>query len=295
VKGQGRNLEMARRIEASAVSYPLRFVVAGDSGAWPDPTADGIFSQLVGQVAELDPPAAFFANLGDFAGPGTVDRHMHYLELVEALPVPNVCVIGNHDFDEESGPDAFAQVHGPTNFDFVYGHTRFVAINAAPGVAGLIEDPTAGTEEGIEGPGEEDLEFLDTALRAAKEPNRVVLMHMPPYANGHLAPHADWGFQRREQQFIDLLRAHRVKLVCCAHGLAFDTHVQAGVRFVMSGGGGTGLCSHFRGICTQGEGGPEDRGSLFHAVAITISESGEISGRVMQAFARADAPVRLGF
>lgn len=53
----------------------------------------------------------------------------------------------------------------------------------------------------------------------------------------------------------------------------------------MSGGGGSGLCSHFRGVCTEGPGHPEDRGSLYHAVEISISEAGEISGRVLQAFA----------
>lgn len=75
-----------------------------------------------------------------------------------------------------------------------------------------------------------------------------------------------------------------MKLVCCAHGLAFDTHVHEGIRFVMSGGGGSGLCSHYRGVCTEGSGHPEDRGGLFHAVVITVTKSGEISGRVMQAF-----------
>jgi hypothetical protein len=90
-------------------------VVAGDSGAWDDPTADGIFAQLVTQIGELDPPPVFFANLGDFAGPGTIARHEHYLRLVEPLTIPNVCVVGNHDLDDESGWDAFARVHGPVN------------------------------------------------------------------------------------------------------------------------------------------------------------------------------------
>ena len=31
---------MAERISATPVRYPFSFVVAGDSGAWPDPTAD---------------------------------------------------------------------------------------------------------------------------------------------------------------------------------------------------------------------------------------------------------------
>jgi len=295
VRESGRNTDMVERIEASPVSYPIRFFVAGDSGAWPDPTADGIFSQLLRQIGELEPPAAFFVNLGDFAGPGTIDRHMHYLDMVKGLPVPDLCVIGNHDFDDLNGPETFAHVHGPTNFDFSVGHTHFVAIHAAPGVPGKVEDPSEQTPEGSEGPREEDLHLLDTALGSADEPHRVVLMHMPPYAEGHLAPHANWGFKQREREFFDLLHKHRVELVCCAHGLAYDTYVRDSVRFIMSGGGGTGLCSHYRGICEQGSGRPEDRGSLFHAVEISISEAGVISGRVIQAFERPNAPARLSF
>jgi hypothetical protein len=63
--------------------------------------------------------------------------------------------------------------------------------------------------------------------------------------------------------------------------------VHAGVEFVMSGGGGSGLCSHFRGVCTEGPGFPEDRGALFHAVEVTVAEDGRHSIRVIQAFARA--------
>lgn len=120
-------------------------------------------------------------------------------------------------------------------------------------------------------------------------------MHMPPYLDGRFAPHPTWGFKRREREFLNLLRQHGVKLVCCAHGLAFDTHMHDGIRFVMSGGGGTGLCSHYRGICSEGSGSPEDRGSLFHAVEITMTESGAISGRVIQAFEERDAPARMKF
>lgn len=46
---------MAERIERAPVGYPFSFVVAGDSGAWPDPTADGIFGRLVSQIAALEP------------------------------------------------------------------------------------------------------------------------------------------------------------------------------------------------------------------------------------------------
>jgi hypothetical protein len=269
---------MAERIERTPVRYPFSFVVARDSGAWPDPTADGIFGQLVRQVAELDPAPVFFANLGDFARPGTPERHEHYLRLVEPLPIPDVCVVGNHDLDDERGWETFGRVHGPANFEFAYGHTRFVVIHAEPGVVGRVE------VTGDEGPREDDLAFLERALAAAEESNRVVLMHMPPYLDGHYSPHADWGFRRREAEFLELLRARGVRFVCCAHGLAFDQHERDGIRFVMSGGGGSGLCSHFRGVCTEGRGRPEDRGSLYHAVELSISEAGELSLRIIQAF-----------
>src|SRR3954469_4177445 len=177
---------MAERIRAAAVRYPFSFVIAGDSGAWPDPTADAIFSQLLRQTAELRP--LFFANLGDFAGPGTPERHERYLELVDPLPVPNVCVVGNHDLDDPGGREAWAGVHGPATFEFAHGHTRLVALDAAPGELGRLDiDPAS-----VAGPTEAALAFLDERLSAAAEPHRVVLMHPPPAFGGRFAPPPEW-------------------------------------------------------------------------------------------------------
>ena len=153
---------MAERIGATPVRYPFSFVIAGDSGAWPDPTADAIFAQLLTQTAELRPAPVFFANLGDFAGPGTRERHEHYLELVAPLPVPNVCLIGNHDLEDPRGAEAWAAVHGPRNFHFGYGATRFVAIDGASGQAGELGDTTPADTAG---PGVEALAFLDAHAR----------------------------------------------------------------------------------------------------------------------------------
>jgi hypothetical protein len=290
-----RNAAAAARIERTPIRYPFTFVVAGDSGAWPDPTADGIFSQLVSQIAALDPPPLFFANLGDFAGPGTLERHRHYVGLVAPLPIPDLCIVGNHDLDDPRSAEAFARVHGAMKFSFAYGHTRFVALHAQPGILGEVEVPGQGTARGTAGPRDEDLAFLERALATADEPHRVVLMHTPPHLGRHYAPHPDWGFRQREPEFLALLREHRVSLVCCAHGLAFDEYVHEGVRFVMSGGGGSGLCSHYRGVCTEGDGRPEDRGALFHAVEIRVAESGAVSGRVIQAFESAGDEPRIRF
>jgi hypothetical protein len=63
----------------------------------------------------------------------------------------------------------------------------------------------------------------------------------------------------------------------------------------MSGGGGSGLCSHLHGVCSPGPGHPEDRGGLFHAVQITIADTGAVSGRVLQAFAAPGSRSRITF
>ena len=282
-----RNLRMAERISAAKVQYPFSFVFAGDSGAWPDPTADAIFAQLLRQAAALRPAPVFFANLGDFAGPGTADRHRHYLDLVAPLAMPNLCLIGNHDLEDASGPEAWSAVHGPRNFHFAYGNTRFVAIDGASGQSGERGDTTP---PDTAGPGVEALRFLDETLAAATEPHRVVLTHAPPHLDGHYAPQPECGFQQGEPEFLDIVGRHDVKLVCCAHGLGFDEHVRDGVRFVMSGGGGAALYLSYR------DAGARNRGALFHAVEITMTEAGAVHGRVFQAFAPdgSPAPFRFG-
>jgi len=271
-----RNLRMAERIGAAAAHYPFSFVIAGDSSAWPDPTADAIFTQLLRQTAALRPAPVFFANLGDFAGPGTLERHRQYLDLVEPLDLPNLCLVGNHDLEDPHAVEAWAAVHGPMNFHFAYGNTRFVAIDGASGQAGERGDTTP---PDTAGPGAEALRYLDDTLAAATEPNRVVLLHAPPHLDGHYAPQPECGFQPGEPEFLDIIRRHGVKLVCCAHGLGFDQHVHDGVQLVMSGGGGVALYLSYR----EADGG--NRGALFHAVEITLTEAGDVHGRVFEAFA----------
>lgn len=150
---------MVAQIEQMPVRYPFSFAIAGDSGAWPDPTAEAIFTQLVRQVGRLQPRPVFFANLGDFAGPGTAERHEIYLRHVESLDLPNICVLGNHDLDDAMGVRAFADIHGPTTFDFAYGNTRFFVMRSVPGQVGAVELPSEGPDAG-RGPDEEDLALL---------------------------------------------------------------------------------------------------------------------------------------
>jgi hypothetical protein len=87
---------------------------------------------------------------------------------------------------------------------------------------------------------------------------------------------------------LDVLHRHDVRLVCCAHGLGFDHHVHDGIRFVMSGGGGAALYLSYRDA-------GRDRGALFHAVEVTLTGTGAVRGRVLQAFAPPGSPAPLTF
>jgi hypothetical protein len=53
--------------------------------------------------------------------------------------------------------------------------------------------------------------------------------------------------------------------------------------------------AHICGICAPGQGRREDRGALFHAVQIIITEAGAIAGRVLQAFDPVDGHARFTF
>lgn len=279
----GRNQAMTERIERMRISTPFSFVMLGDTGAWPDPTADAIFTQLLHQAAERVP--AFIINLGDLAGPGTPERHARYLELVEHLDIPNICLIGNHDLENQAGGDAWAEVHGPRNFTFACRDTRFVAIDGASGEDGEIEDTT---RIDMAGPGQDALTFLEAALADAREPHRVVLTHAPPNLDGHYAPQQECGFRQNEAEFLEIISRHRVSLVCCAHGLGYDHHVRDGIRYVMSGGGGAAVFLSYR------ETEHADRAGIFHAVEVTL-DGGRASGRVFQAFAPPDSPPARSF
>jgi hypothetical protein len=261
-----RNAAMIGRIQSSPVRFPFHFTIAGDTGAFPNPAGDAIFAQLIAQMEQLTPKPLFFANLGDFSGPGTAERHAAYLRLLEAATIPNICLMGNHDMDDAGGWDMFAHIHGPQNFQFAYGNTQYVAINCQPGTGG---------------PRIEDFAYLEDSLKHSDRSVRIVLMHMPPNLNGHYAPHAEWGFSRNEPAFLSIVKSYRVRLVCCAHVIAYDYTIHDQIPYVISGGGGWGLCSDY-GICQAAA--PPYRGSFYHFVDIEVDEDGSLTSRVFRAF-----------
>ena len=279
-----RNAVMTRRIESTPALYPFSFTIAGDtSGATkggfnpdpiPNPMGDVIFSGILEQIEKLNPKPLFFANLGDFAAPGNIERHQHYLNMVKNLTIPNICVIGNHELDtlggqfplipKNAGWESYHRVHGPENFTFSYGNIRFIAIRCCHHWG----YPESGLYQG--GPRIEDLEFLENALKDSDQPHKIVFMHLPPSLDDHYPD--PFGFTLHEGEFLDLIRKYNVKMVCCAHLLCFDYHVHDGVAYIISGGGGWGIFDEISN--------PPHRGNFYHFVELTIEKSGAVSGCV---------------
>ncbi len=270
---QDRNAQMISRIQATPVSYPFTFTALGDSGPEAHPPGDPIFQGMLWQMQMLEPRPAFFATIGDFAGPGSISRHEHYFHLLEEVgfDIPNICCIGNHECDDPLGVSNFEAIHGPMNYYFDHANTRFVVMNSVRSFDDVIH---------VEGPNEDDLRFLDESFSGDTHPVHIVMMHLPPLFGDHYSSRMEWGFKRHEKDFLALAKKHRVNLVICAHILDYDYYEHDGTVYIVSGCGGwdtNNYPNHLDPI------GPPYRGHFFHFVEFTVHEDGQIDGRLIKA------------
>ena len=265
-----RNVKMIKRIESTLVEYPFCFTIAGDTSATvmpPSLAQDQIFCALLSAMEQLNPRPVFFVSLGDFSGPGTLIEHHRYLNIVNRSSLPDLAVIGNHDLDDKTGWDNFHNIYGTENYSFEYGNTSFIVINSHCNNG--LGQPA--------GPRKADLVFLESSLKKTHQPLKIVFMHMPPNFNEHYEPQSDWGFKNYEEDFLKIIKQYGVKLVCCAHVIAYDYYVYEGVAFVTSGGGGWGVDTRYRNR-------PPLRGSFYHFVQVLIDENGCIKGQIYRAY-----------
>lgn len=198
-----RNEAMIKRIQSASLKYPFSFLIVGDTAPFPNPEYDEIFRALLEQMNKLRPKPLFMANLGDFAGPGAMDRHVHYLELVRDLNIPNLCVLGNHDRDNPIGWEAFENVHGPCNYSFAIGNTLFVVLNCQPR-NGQRRDRNQ-PDDYVNGPTEADLAYLEECLRRDTHPVRFLMMHQPPDFNRRFDGFNGLGFTHLEKEFLQII------------------------------------------------------------------------------------------
>jgi 3',5'-cyclic AMP phosphodiesterase CpdA len=177
-----------------------------------------------------DRPAAFCVQLGDMVGRGSPRFFSRFLDELGRLAVrtPYLTVIGNHDRSRPNGPSdsaLYRHLFGACNYSFDLGAARFVVLDTSyhrlrPAQLRWLK------------------RVLDTRLR------KIIFTHMGPVQlglwGGSIA-HAHGGFSWGAREFTELVAAKKVDRVYVGHVHAFGVQDYLGVRYVLTGGGGSAL------------------------------------------------------
>ena len=214
------------RIRAPLESDPSReefqFAVIGD------PNASRTFERLL--LGLRGEPLSFLVLLGDMV-PHARERYHRFItsRWVDRLaaPFPVLCVLGNHDVDDQDFTLAdFERLYGPTNCSFSHQGSLFVILR-------ILDVPVGGTTT------RESLDFLRSTLAARREAHdRVFLfMHVPPRLSKSIASRAFEG----SDEFLALCEQYRVDYVFCGDYHGYARVRVGGTTCLVSGGGGAPL------------------------------------------------------
>ncbi|HEX4048219.1 MAG TPA: metallophosphoesterase [Elusimicrobiota bacterium] len=213
-----------------------RFAVIGDAEPGRFWIWRALFNRDPGAFWKLLPRADrsgadFIMQLGDMVSRGVPRNFRAFFSLLRARAprTPYLTVIGNHDRHSPHGVTnsrVYRSMFGATNYAFERGGRRFVVLDNS---AGRVT------------PGQ--LAWLSSVLSAGKP--AVVFTHMPP------APLGEWtdfagrkgsgGFRGGAEEFMSLMSERKVARVYVGHVHAFGALERGGVRYVLTGGGGSPL------------------------------------------------------
>lgn len=168
----------------------------------------GSFRTLGNSLVKAD----FAVHTGDMVAEDDEEHWKLFLNFVRVRPM--VAVPGNHDI--EQGWNRFERFFGPVEFSFGRGSCRFV------GLASTDLGPFRSAS------------FLERELAAAKEPNRFLFLHVPPFdwKQEGVVPRPGW------EPFFELLERHRVQYVFCGHVHECRRLEHRGTTFLLNGLGG---------------------------------------------------------
>ncbi len=189
----------------------------------------GIFWKL---LAHADHSGSdFILQLGDMVSRGTAAHFKAFLRSLSAVVArtPYLTVIGNHDRHRPHGvtnDHLYRAAFGSPDYSFTRGRWRFVVVDSSAGRLTAVQ-----------------LQWLSREL----DPNvpTVVFTHIPP---APLSEWTDWGilkgvggFKEGSEDFMRLMSANKVARVYMGHIHGLGTLVRGGVKYVLTGGGGSPL------------------------------------------------------
>lgn len=247
------------RLGAAPAADRFAFGVIGDAepGRFP---WERVFSPGLhvfdGQMAALQAASPdFILQLGDFVSKGVPENYAKHVAWLDAeSKVPLLRCVGNHDRSRPNGDadkNLYDAVFGPRDYFFDRGGWRFIALDSSDRKVAPAQ-----------------LAWLKAAL--AVPGRKVIFTHVPPAYLKKLKPLAEVGaletdskefdeYQRNDQksggfhdfftnyfddgaaEFENLISSSGVAAVYMGHIHAFWAADHRGVRYVISGGGGSPL------------------------------------------------------
>lgn len=189
----------------------------------------GVFERQLRRLQEH--PIDFTVQLGDMVSRGVRRNYARFFRQLAAVgpSQPYLTVIGNHDRQSphrRSNSDLYRACFGRNDYFFDHGGVRFVVVDTSARALSLPQ-----------------LTWLSLALHTRKR--KVVFTHVPPAT---LCGWTDFagarglgGFRRGAEEFTEIMSARAVDRVYLGHIHGFGVQDKSGVRYVLTGGGGSPL------------------------------------------------------
>ncbi len=242
--------------EPKAQTDSFDFAILGDS----EPGRFWIFRKLFSEPAVFNKhllslqniPLDFVFQLGDMVSRGTLENYLKFFRTLSATPpkIPYLTVIGNHDRSKPNGKShsrLYRSLFGiKTNYFFDRGPLRLIILDSSRAKLTRAQ-----------------LRWLNLALKTPLK--KIVLTHMPPMGLRFwkdLPISCRGGFVKGSKAFIELMARHQVDRVYTGHIHAFAVCDLQGVRYVLTGGGGSPLFPS----------GVADK--FYHSLTVSVSPEG---------------------
>ena len=201
------------------------FVVYGDVR-----TRHDVHRRVAEKILAARP--TFLVNTGDLVADGRVaSQWPTFFEISRELlrTTPFFPALGNHDHNAPFWYQFFAKTSGYYSFD--WGNAHFAMLNS--------DVANAAAEEGRAAYWNEQIAWLEKDLENSRSADfRFVVVHHPPYT---AMMRRKAGAEKIAARLVPVLRKHRVQAVFSGHDHNYQRHLDAGIQYVVTGGGGAPL------------------------------------------------------
>ena len=170
-------------------------------------------------------PIDFVINVGDVTFRGRESHYKNYAKIKNLIKYPVIMAIGNHDDDIDNGKEGqalFRKYCGEKEFSFIDRNSYFIVLDDQNGEFS-----------------ESQFAWFENELKKAKSYSHIfVFMHKPPFnpyqQSWYRIETCPWSYR-----FMKLCEKYKVGMVFSGHEYAQREAEFGGVKYIITGGGGT--------------------------------------------------------